>query len=198
MDFTENHKTGQREDVIVQECNNESKLHVQQSRKRATRDTGISRFMSESNEGVCTIEGMIRDVKATRVDTDSDHAECVLTRMSTTGAHPVHGVNIRRVQAKRMMMIDFGKDVAQCVVATDSSSIKSAVERRALWLRERVHFGSICVENWRGEYNIAERATKVASVEILRTHLKTLKWSGVGDVISKRYVQWCDGLSEAS
>ena len=50
--------------------------------------------MSESNEGVYSIEGMIRDVKATRVDTDSDHAECVLTRKSTTGAHPVHRVNI--------------------------------------------------------------------------------------------------------
>ena len=53
-----------------------------------------------------------------------------------------------------------------------------------LWLQERVYSGGICVENWRGEYNIADRATKAASVEVLRTHLKTLKWSAAGDVIS--------------
>ena len=166
-----------------------NRANVQQGTK------GISRFMSESNEGVCSIVRMILDVKATRVDTDSDHAECVLTRKSTTGAHPVHGVNILQagswtqetrilLEAKRMMMIDFGKDVAQCVVGTDSSSIKSAVERHMLWLQERVDSGGICVENWRGECDIADSATKAASVEVLRTHLKTLKRSGAGDVIS--------------
>ena len=166
-----------------------NRANVQQGTK------GISRFMSDSNEGLCSIECMILDVKAPRVDTDSDHAECVLTRKSTTGAHPVHGVNILQagswtqgtrilVEAKRMMMFDFGKDVAQCVVVTDSSLIKSAVERRALWLQERVDPGCICVENWRGEYNIVDRATNAVSVAVLRRHLETLKRSGARDVIS--------------
>ena len=128
------------------------------------------------------------------VDTDSDDAECVLARQSTKGAHPVHSVNILKagswtqgtrifLEAKNMM-IDFGKDVGQCVVGTDSSSIKSAVERHMLWLQERVYSGGICAKNWRGEYNIADRATKAASVEVLRTHLETVKWSGAADVTS--------------
>ena len=54
------------------------------------------------------------------------------------------------------------------------------------------------MENWRGEYNIADSATKAASVEVLRTHLKTVNWSGAGDVITWRYAQCCDGFSEAS
>ena len=35
-----------------------------------------------------------RFVKAPHVDTDSDHAGCVLTRKSTTCAHLFHGVNL--------------------------------------------------------------------------------------------------------
>ena len=37
-----------------------------------------------------------RNVKAPRVETDSDYAGCVLTRQSTTCAHLFHGVNLRQ------------------------------------------------------------------------------------------------------
>ena len=197
-----------------------NRANVQQATK------GISRFLSESNKGVCSIECVIRDVKATRVDTDSDHAGCVLSRKSTTRACLFHGVNLLRAgrwtqgtrslsvtelefyagvkgasflfEAKSMMMIAFGHDVGQCVVGTDSSSIKSAVERHMLWLQERVDSGGNRTENWRGEYNIADSATKAVSADVFWRHFKTLRWSGARYVISWRYVQWCGGLSEAA
>ena len=79
-------------------CMSVTRVDVQQ----ATRE--IARFMSEPNEGTCSmLKRLIRHlvghgrlvpdiseqrcVKAPRVDTDSDCAGCVLTRKSTTGAH---------------------------------------------------------------------------------------------------------------
>ena len=81
-------------------------------------------------------------MKAPRVDTDIDYAECVLTRKSTTGAHLLHGVILLKAGSwthgtgslsvarsefyasvkgasiflgAKSMMIDFGEDVGQCV-----------------------------------------------------------------------------------
>ena len=98
-----------------------------------------------------------RYVMAPRVDTDSGHAGCVLTRKSTTCAHLFHGVNLLKARSwtqgtrslgvaesefyaafeggsvslgVKSIMIDFGEDVAQCVLGADSGSAKSIMERR--------------------------------------------------------------------
>ena len=107
-----------------------------------------------------------RYVKAPRVDTDSDYAGCVLTRKSTTCAHLFHGVNLIKAGSwtqgtrslsvaesefyagvkgasillgAKSMMIDFGEDVAQCVLGTDSSSAKSIMERRGAGRNRHLH-----------------------------------------------------------
>ena len=134
----------------------------------------VARFMSEPNEGAWIMfkrlvrylvgRGRLvqvisehRYVKAPRIDTDSDYADCVLARKSTSCAHLFHGVNLIKagnwtqgtrslsvaesefyavVQGASIllgatsMMIDFDEDVAQCVLGTDSSSAKSNMERR--------------------------------------------------------------------
>ena len=95
-------------------------------------------------------------LKARRVDTDSDLSGNVFTRKSKTCAHCFHGVNLINAGSwtqgsslsvvesefytgvkdgsillgTKSMMIDFGEDVAQCVLGTDSSSAKSIVEGR--------------------------------------------------------------------
>ena len=83
-------------------------------------------------------------------------------------------------------MIDFGEDVAQCVLGTNSSSAWSIMERRGagrirhlhcllLWLQERVDSGEIRVEKRKSEHNTADIGTKAVSAPVLRKHLKTLK-----------------------
>ena len=83
-------------------------------------------------------------------------------------------------------MIDFGEDVAQCVLGTDSSSAKSITERRGagrirhmhcrmLWLQERVDPGEIRIEKRKGEHNTADIGTKAMSAPVLMKHMKTLK-----------------------
>ena len=107
-----------------------------------------------------------RYVKAPRVDTDSDYAGCVLTRKSTTGAHIFHGViSIKAgswtqgtrslsvaesefyagikgasiLLGAKSMIIDFGEDVGQCVLGTDSSSAKSIMEQRGAGRIRHLH-----------------------------------------------------------
>ena len=86
----------------------------------------------------------------------------------------------------KSMMIDFGEDVAQCVLGTDSSSAKSIVGRRGagrirhlhcpvLWLQERVDSGEIRTEKRKGEHNTADIGTKAVSAPVLMKLLKTLK-----------------------
>ena len=97
-----------------------------------------------------------RYVRTPRVDNDSDYVGCVLTRKSTTCAHLLRGINLIKAGSwtqgtrclrvaesefyagvkgasillgAQSMMIDFGEDVAQCVLGTDSSSAKSIMER---------------------------------------------------------------------
>ena len=123
-------------------------------------------------------------MKAPRVVTDSDYAECVLTRKSTTGAHlglsvagsefyaGVKGAWI--LLAAKSMMIDFGKDVGKCVLGTDSTSAKSIMKRREagrirhlhcpmLWLRERVDSVEIRTEKKKSEHNTADTGTQAVS-----------------------------------
>ena len=80
------------------------------------------------------------------------------------------------------MTIDFGENVAQCILGTDSSSAKCIMERRGagrirhlhcpmLWLQERVDSGEIRIE-------INERedvGTKAVTAPEPRKHLKTSK-----------------------
>ena len=69
--------------------------------------------------------------------------------------------------AAKSNMIDFGEDVAQCVLGTDSRSANSIMERRGagrirhlrcpmLWLQERVDSGQIRTEKRKGEHNTAD------------------------------------------
>ena len=154
-----------------------------------------------------------RYVKAPRADTDSDHAGCVLARKSTTCAHLFHGFNLIKAGSWRQgtrslsvaesefyagvkgasillgaksMVIDFGEDVAQRVLGTDSSSSKSIMERRGagrirhlhcpmLWLQERVGSVEIRTEKRKGEHNTADIGTKAVRAPVLMKHLKTLK-----------------------
>ena len=62
----------------------------------------------------------------------------------------------------KSMMMDFGEDVAQCVLGTDSSSAKTIMDRAGrirhlhcpmLWLQERVDSGEIRTEKRKGEHN---------------------------------------------
>ena len=160
-----------------------------------------------------------RFVKAPRVDSDSDYAGCVLTRKSTTCAHLFHGVNLIKAGSwthgtrslsvaesefdagvkgasillgAKSMMIDFGEDVVQSVLGTDSSSVKSIMERRGagrirhlhcpmLCLQECVDSGEIRIEKRKGEQNTADIGTKAVSAPVLMKHLKTLK------------MEWLDG-----
>ena len=86
----------------------------------------------------------------------------------------------------KSMMIDFGENVAQCVLGTDSSLAKSMMERRGageirhrlclmLWLQELVDSGEFRLEKRMGEDNTADTGTMVAIAPVLRKHLKTLK-----------------------
>ena len=82
-------------------------------------------------------------------------------------------------------MIDFGEDVAQCVLNTDSSSAKSITERRGarrirhlLWLQERVDSGETRTEKRKGEHNTADIGSKAVNAPILWKHLKTMEWRG--------------------
>ena len=83
-------------------------------------------------------------------------------------------------------MIDFGEDVAQCVLGMDSSSAKRIMERRAagrirhlhcpmLWLQERVDSGESRIEKRKGEDSTADVGTKAVTAPVPRKHLKTLK-----------------------
>ena len=87
-------------------------------------------------------------------------------------------------------MVDFGEDVAQCVLGTDSSSAKSIMERRGagrsrhlhfpmLWLQERLDSGEIRTEKRKGEHNTADIGMMAVSAPAQRKHSKTLKmdWS---------------------
>ena len=86
----------------------------------------------------------------------------------------------------KSMLIDFGEDVAQCVLGTDSSSAKSIMEGRGagrirhlhcpmLWLQECVDSCEIRIEKCKGEHNTADIGTKAVSAPVLMKHLKTLK-----------------------
>ena len=157
----------------------------------------LARYFVGHGRLVLVISGQ-RYVKAPCADTDSDYAGCVLIRKSTTCADLFHNVNLikagswtqstgslsvaesmfyARVKGAsillgaKSMMIDFGEDVAQCVLGTDSSSAKSIMERRGagrirhlhcptLWLQERVDSGG---------------GTKAVSAPVLMKQKKTLK-----------------------
>ena len=120
-------------------------------------------------------------------------AGCVLPRKSTTCAHLFHGVNLLKAGSwtqgtrslsvaesefyagvkgasillgAKSMMIDFGEDVAQCVLGTDSSSAKSIMERQ-----ERVDSGEIRIEKRKGADNTADIGTKAVIAPLLRKHL---------------------------
>ena len=97
------------------------------------------------------------------------------------------------LDAKRMM-IDFGRDVGQCVQCTSSSSVKSD-EQHVLWLQERVDPGEIRKKR---KYNTANNGTNVLNAEVFRKHLKVLKRGDAKDVVCWCYAQWCDGLSNAA
>ena len=84
------------------------------------------------------------------------------------------------------MVIDFGEDVGQCVVVTDSTSAKSIMERRGARRIRRLHCSMPCrqelvdsgetrTEKRKGEHNTADTGTKAVNAEVLRRHLKTLK-----------------------
>ena len=86
----------------------------------------------------------------------------------------------------KSVVIDFGENVAQCVLVTDSSSAKSIMERRGagrirhlhclmLWLQERVDSREIYIEKRKGEDNTADIGTKAVTAPVLRKRLKTLK-----------------------
>ena len=97
----------------------------------------------------------------------------------------------------KSIMIDFGRDVEQCVLCASSSSVKSD-EQHVLWLQERVDSGETRTEEWKGKCNTADNGTKVVSAEVLRKHLKVLKRGDAKDVVIWCYAQWCDGLSNAA
>ena len=180
-----------------------------------------------------------RYVKAPRVDTDSDYAACVLTRKSTTCAHLFHGVNLIKAGSwtqgtrslsvaesefyagvkgasilpfAKSMIIDFGEDVAQCVLGTDSSSAKSIMERRGarrirhlhcpmLQMQERVDSGEIRTEKRKGEHNAADIGTKAVSVPVLVKHFENIE-DGVARWTTPFSVECgnlnCNGLSGAA
>ena len=153
-------------------------------------------------------------VKAPRVDTDSDYAGCELSQekhdvcSSLPWRQPNQGrkldarytqfecgrVRVLRRSQKvdrlcwgaKSMIVDFGEDVAQCVLGTHSSSAKSLLERRGAGrirhlhcpmprLQERVDFGEMRTEIRKGERNTADVGNKAVTGPVLRKHLKTIK-----------------------
>ena len=81
----------------------------------------------------------------------------------------------------KSIIIDFGEDVGQCELGTDSSSAKSIMERRGAgrsrhlrfptpWLPERVDSDEIRTEKRKGECNTADIGTQAVSSEVLRRH----------------------------
>ena len=83
--------------------------------------------------------------------------------------------------AKRIL-IDFGENVPQCVLGTDSSSAKSLTERRGAgrnhrlhcptpWMQECVDSGEIRTEKRKGRHNMADFGTKAMIAAVLRKHL---------------------------
>ena len=150
---------------------------------------------------------------APRADTDSDCAGCVLTRKSMTFAHLFHGVNLIKAGSwtqgmrslsvaesefyagvkggstlliAKSMMMDFGENVAQCVLGADSSSTKSIMERHGAgrirhlhclmsWLEGRVDSGEMRTERRKGEHNTSDIDTKVVTSPVLRKRLKTFQ-----------------------
>jgi len=112
-------------------------------------------------------------VKAPHVDTDSDHAGCILTRKSTTCAHLFHGVNLLKggswtqgtralsvaesefyagvkgasiVLGARSMMIDFGCTPGACVLGTDSSASRGIMDRRGVGRIRHLHCPMLWVQ----------------------------------------------------
>ena len=79
---------------------------------------------------------------------------------------------------------------------TASGSVKSTMTRHVLLTQECPESGEIRTEKWKREYSVADIGTKTVSVEELQRHVKMLKRHDAKDVMSKRYVQTCDGLSK--
>ena len=78
----------------------------------------------------------------------------------------------------KSMMIDFGEDVVQCVLGTDSSSAKGIMERRGagrirhlhcpmLCLQACVDSGEIRIEKRKVEHNTADIGTKAVSAPVV-------------------------------
>ena len=78
-----------------------------------------------------------RYVKAPRVDTDSDHAGCVLTRKSTTCAHLFHGVNLIKVgswtQGTRSLSVAEAEFFFLANTLHSVSLVQTAVQPRVSW-----------------------------------------------------------------
>ena len=155
-----------------------------------------------------------RDVTVSCVDTGSNHAESVLKRKCTINIHESWSRSTRKPSVTELefiarvegvmilldaksMMIDFGRDVGQCVPCASSSSVKGD-EQHVLCLQERVDSGEIRTEEWKRKCDTADNGTKVVGAEVLREHLKVLKCGDAKDVVSWCYAQWCDGLSNAA
>ena len=91
----------------------------------------------------------------------------------------------------KSMMVDFGDNVAQCVLGTNGSSAKSMVERRGagrsrhlhcplLWLQESVDSGESRMEKRKGDVNTADISTKAVTFENVEDGLA--RWTTPVDV----------------
>ena len=230
VDSANAYETRQGESSIVEECNNESELHIYQSCRCATSDTrdctihvrakrsSLEHSQTSDSASCRTWQARAnfseqRHVKAPRVDTDSHSVRRVRLLKRVRQELIFHGLNLlkagswtqgtRRVcvaesefyagvngawilLGAKSMLLDFGEDVGQCVLGTDSRSAKSLMERGGggrirhlhcpmLWRQKRVDTGEIRTEKRKGEHNTADIGTKAVSAKVLRRHLKTLK-----------------------
>ena len=95
---------------------------------------------------------------------------------------------------KNMRLIDFGKDVRQFVLATDSSLVKGAVERRMSVIQECLESGELLTKQWTRS-TTSESETNSVSAEVFRKHMKMLKCANSKDVISQ---WWHHGSDRAT
>ena len=161
----------------------------------------VTRSMAEPNEGAWSmLKRLVRYLLGSRhsragdLRADRDYAGCILTMKSTTCAHLFHGVNSVKAESEfyagvkggsivlgaQSMMIDFGENVAQCVLGTDSgsetwsrtdstSALSYAVVARTCGLWRNAH------RETKGRAQHGRHCTKAVTAPVLRKHLKTLK-----------------------
>ena len=74
----------------------------------------------------------------------------------------------------KSMMINFGENVAQCVLGAVQPRVSRTDSALALSYA-LVHSGEIRIEKRKGEDNTADIGSKAVTAPVLRKHLKTLE-----------------------